>query len=385
MTIALAILMGAYAVTLGTLAWGIRRSPPIALLPDDELPHAAIVVAARDEEAAIGGCLDALSAQDYPAHRLTIVVADDHSTDGTAAIVRQRAREQPEESPAVRYVRVPDPVGDLRGKAQALHTAIESVEAEVILVTDADCAPVATWARAMASTFADERVGVTCAIARIMPRPGRWFDQIQTHDWSTWLGVVAGSAELGAPPTGMGNNMAVRRSAYDSIGGYPALPFSVTEDFSLIRAIAESPAWELRFPADAHATVHTLPAEGIAGTFRQRRRWAQGGVSGGAWVLALYAAVFVAHALPLAALAMAPAAAAGAWAVKTLADGALLAQVLRRQGERPRAWALLGMEAFATLYVVTLPIVMVLRPTVRWKGRDHGGGASGDPRRNVTR
>ena len=53
------------------------------------LPRIAVLVAARNEEARLGRCLDALLAQDYPADRIDIFVADDHSTDGTADVVRR--------------------------------------------------------------------------------------------------------------------------------------------------------------------------------------------------------------------------------------------------------------------------------------------------------
>lgn len=50
-----------------------------------------VVVAARNEERHIGACLDALIAQDYPADRLEIVVADGMSTDGTRELVSAAA------------------------------------------------------------------------------------------------------------------------------------------------------------------------------------------------------------------------------------------------------------------------------------------------------
>src|ERR1700712_324904 len=46
----------------------------------------SVIIPARNEEAAIGDCLDALLAQDYPKHLLELIVVDDHSSDDTAAI-----------------------------------------------------------------------------------------------------------------------------------------------------------------------------------------------------------------------------------------------------------------------------------------------------------
>ncbi len=388
---ALLAAVGTYAAFVGGLAWRTARAPhlppPVA---EDDLPTLAIVVAARDEETTIGRCLDALLAQDYPADRLEIVVADDGSMDRTAAIVRSRmpralalagditegdgaAHEVPEALlPRLRLVRVHDTADALCGKARALHEAIETTTAEVVLVTDADCAAPPLWARAKAAAFADPTVGLVCGLARIDPRPERPFDRVQALDWTLLIGAVSALAEAGLPATGMGNNMGIRRAAYDAVGGYPALPFSVTEDFTLVRAVAERSAFRVRFPVSAPTTVWTLPVDGVAAAYRQRRRWARGGLTGGAPVVTAYVGLWAVHALPLAGLLVAPGVAAGAIAVKTLAEAALLRAVLRRVGGRLHARDLPGFEAFLFGYLVTLPAALALRPRIGWKGRVHG-------------
>ncbi len=367
MTLALALVFGGYLVLAVAVAGRILTARAPAALADAELPTVAVVVAARDEQACIGRCLDALRAQDYPADRLTLVVADDHSTDGTAEVVCQHAASA---GLPIRYLRVPEPDGPLRGKAQALHTAIEAVDADVVLITDADCAPVPTWARALAAAFADETVGIACGLARLAPRPGRPFDHVQALDWELLLGYVSAAAEAGAPATGMGNNMGVRRAAYQAVGGYPALPVSVTEDFILVQAVAEA-GWRVRFPLAAGSVVWSLPADGVAATYGQRRRWARGGLSGDRWVVPLYGVLFAVHALLAVSLVVAPLAGLAAFAAKAVADGVALTAVRRRTGGRVRVGALLGMVAFVTAYLVTLPAALALRPQIGWKGRSH--------------
>ena len=388
MTAALSVVVGGYVAFVGWLAW--RSGRPVPAPPevaDGDLPSVVVVVAARDEEATIERCLDALVAQDYPAHRLQVVVADDHSTDRTADRVRRYVRRPAlaaggpwdgapaggaeNDGPEVRYLRVPDPEGPLRGKAWALHAAIEASTSDLVLVTDADCAPTPSWVRRTAARFEDETAGVVCGLAQIRPRPGRAFDRVQVLDWSLLIGAVSALAEAGLPATGMGNNMGVRRAAYEAVGGYPALPVSVTEDFVLVRAVAERTPWAVRYPLDAGAVVWTLPADGVAATYVQRRRWARGGLAGGGWIWPVYAALFASHALPLAALVTAPPVGLAAFAAKALADGALLRAVLRRTGTRLRPGDLAGVEAFMALYLVTLPVALALRPRIAWKGRRH--------------
>ena len=55
------------------------------------LPRVSILIAARDEEAALPRCLASLRALNYPAELLEILVGDDASTDGTAAVAASLA------------------------------------------------------------------------------------------------------------------------------------------------------------------------------------------------------------------------------------------------------------------------------------------------------
>ena len=370
MTLALVVVFGAYAVVMGVLAartWVPR--PTARFAEEGALPTVALVVAARDEEACIERCLGALLAQDYPADKVTVVVADDHSQDGTAEVVR-RAIARYDGPFDVRYLRVPDPTDHVRGKAQALDAAFAATDAELVLITDADCAPVPTWARTLAHPFADPDLGVACGVARVQPRRGVWFDRVQALDWSILLASVSASAELGAPPSGMGNAMAVRTAAYRGVGGYRALPFSVTEDFTLVRALYGD-GWGVRFPPSRESVVWTLPADGPGATYEQRRRWARGPIGLDPFVIPLYLVLWSVHALLLAALVVAPAAGLAALGVKTVSDGALLAAMARRVGGRVRPDVLIGFEAWVAGYLLTLPVVLATRPRVGWKGRRH--------------
>ncbi|HIL56330.1 MAG TPA: glycosyltransferase, partial [Rhodothermales bacterium] len=357
-----------------------RAAPPPA---DGHLPAVAVLVAARDEAHGIGRCLDALLAQDYPADRLTILVADDHSTDRTAEIVRRYeaqtrrlalagAVDEPEpmpETPEVRYVRVPDPTSPLRGKALAIHTAAEHTDAPLLLITDADCAPAPGWARGLVAGMGD---GDGLVGGLTLMQTETTFGEAQSLDWAFLLGVASALTESGFPATAMGNNLAIRREAYEAVGGYPGVGFSVTEDHALFSAIATRTPWRLRFPLRPETLVWTLPARSLGHAYRQRRRWARGGLNAGPVLWAAYVLAHLAHLIPLLALAVAPLAGLGALAVKMGADALHLRAVLRRGGGgRLSARAFLLFEAWLFAYMSTLPLALLLAPRIRWKGRLH--------------
>lgn len=386
MAFLIAIITGGYALLVGFLGWQLRRRKPSpARLLNKEIPQIAVLVAARNEEHNLPRCLDALLAQDIPRERLTIVVADDHSTDDTEAVIQKYERETVREqhvagsdpahhnlSPSiVRYVRVPKPENDLRGKAQAIHEASKAApEAEILLITDADCAPEPTWARWLTSHLAEDRVALVCGFTLPDAEHATLVDEIQKLDWAFLLGLTAAVREVGFPSTGMGNNMGLRREAYEAVGGYPALPFSVTEDYELCRAIDALPDWTSRFRIERESYVATLPMPTFRGAYNQRSRWARGGLGRGLEIVGIYAVMTLAHLLPLIGLVVAPLVSVLALGAKWFAEFSVLQALRRRVGKpRFRLRSFFAFEAFMTFYTITLPLDLLLHRRIRWKGR----------------
>ncbi len=347
--------------------------------PAVPLPRIAVLVAARNEEERLGRCLDALLAQDYPADRLDLFIADDHSTDRTAQVIeRYRARTAAKvmagddaagpapEEPAVHGVPVPEPSGHLRGKALAIHAAVEACDHDLLLVTDADCAPPPGWARSLVAYFDDPATGIVCGHTHVETR-GDWLTELQALDWSYLLAICSAFVETGHPITAMGNNMAFRRDAYEAVGGYPALPFSVTEDYMLFRAVYEQTDYRLRYPADPALRNVTLPLGRIADVYQQRRRWARGGTQSQGWVHGVYAVTHLAHLLPLLALFVVPGPTLAALALKVGADFAALWATLGARRGLLRTFPL--WEAYLFVYLATLPAVLLLFPRINWKDR----------------
>ncbi len=99
----------------------------------DELPTLSVLVAAKDEEANIGSCLEGLLAQDYP--RMQIVVCNDRSTDRTPEIVAGLAARDPRLQP-VHIATLPP---GWAGKNHAMHEAAQRATGEYFCFTDADC------------------------------------------------------------------------------------------------------------------------------------------------------------------------------------------------------------------------------------------------------
>jgi len=113
---------------------GGRSIRQLAALPAEgtEWPKVSMVIAARNEEDKIEGALRSVLALDYPA--LEVVMVEDRSTDGTAAILARMA----ENEPRLRVISIVELPPGWLGKNYALHRGAQEARGELLLFSDAD-------------------------------------------------------------------------------------------------------------------------------------------------------------------------------------------------------------------------------------------------------
>lgn len=112
-------------------------------------PRVCLFVAANNEASVIGAKLRNCLELDYPASRLSVVVASDGSSDGTNIIVR---------SFADRGVQLIE-FTDRRGKMSVINDGVSAVDADIIVFSDANTFLERGAVRALVANFADESVG----------------------------------------------------------------------------------------------------------------------------------------------------------------------------------------------------------------------------------
>ncbi len=127
---------------------------------DSDLPSLTVLVPMHDEEKVARQSLEALMRCEYPRHLLEIIPIDDHSTDGTAAILDDFAARHA----AVRPLHRRD---GRRGKPAALNEALTIARGDVIVVFDADYVPSRGALREIAVCFNDPEVGAV--MGRVVP------------------------------------------------------------------------------------------------------------------------------------------------------------------------------------------------------------------------
>ncbi|SFP70424.1 glycosyltransferase [Hymenobacter arizonensis] len=339
-----------------------RGAKPAGALPAP-LPRVSVLIAARDEAAALPRCLASLRALHYPPELIEVLLGDDASSDGTAAVAAAAMQGYKGQ---FRVVTITATLGEARGKANVLAHLAKLATTEYFFVTDADISVPPTW---ISGLLAHTGPGVGTVTGITAVRGPRLFHRLQGIDWLLSLSMVQVVSDLGRPVTAMGNNMLVTRAAYEATGGYEALPFSVTEDFALFKATLEH-GYGFRNVYAPETRADSLPIFTWTALMKQRRRWLKG-VEALPLRLRLELLFFSGFWPALAGVAVlaGPGWALGIWGLKVLVQGSLAHFAHRRAGLR-LAWHLLPLFE---LYTIALTFGLVgyrmLNTNVVWKGR----------------
>lgn len=128
-------------ITAGTLAVSLTlnlltrvvlwwRYEPTPARHNDELPSVTVLIPAFNEGPGVRRAIESVLASQYPAHRLTLTVIDDGSTDDTWAHIRDGVAAEPR----ARGIRRPANAG----KRHALYRGLSEATSEVVVTLDSD-------------------------------------------------------------------------------------------------------------------------------------------------------------------------------------------------------------------------------------------------------
>jgi cellulose synthase/poly-beta-1,6-N-acetylglucosamine synthase-like glycosyltransferase len=342
---------------------GAARERRQTLFSDEEHPSVSVVVPARNEETNIEACVMSLLGIDYPADKLQIIIVNDRSSDKTEAVLSSVK----ERFGRLHIVHIRhDGEKNLQGKAGALDVGIRHATGDIVVLTDADCRVPSGWVRSHVRQYKDPTLGLVCANTLVSGTT--FFARVQAVEWYS-LNTMASAAFFFKQYLGCyGNNMSVRRSVYMDIGGYPAIPFSVTEDLALLQAVVGR-GHSARYLCTPESSVTTMALRTMAEYTAQHRRWTMG-----AQKLGFRAVVFVASSLALwSGIFTALVSADWTWlavilSVRVVEDVLIILPSLRLL----RGGSLLPYTVPAVLFFtcleLSLPFLIIDR-TVEWKGQ----------------
>jgi len=356
------ITMSTYFLQTVWFILGMQKRFPQKKISD--LPKATVIVAARNEEENIGACLESLDKLEYPEGKLQILLVDDKSTDKTGELIDQFIAGKSK----FKKIETKREIGHLKGKTNAIANAMEQSDGEIILTTDADCRVSPTWAKTLASYY-DEKVAIVNGFT--VQKADSQFSGMQHLDFVYLLGVASGTINFDKPLSCIGNNMSFRKSAYNEVGGYEKLPFSVTEDFNLLFAIHKLKKYKILYPLDVGGLVTSLPCNNMNQLYRQKKRWGVGGLKSPLRGYLIMSSGWISHLAVLLLPFFYSPAVLSLFFFKLVIDFLFLYFILNELRLKETLKYFFAFEVYYILYVVLLPFAVLPNRKVMWKGRKY--------------
>jgi cellulose synthase/poly-beta-1,6-N-acetylglucosamine synthase-like glycosyltransferase len=236
-------------------------------------PKISVVIAARNEEDTLPRLLTALINQSYPQDFYEVIVANDQSTDKTAAIVEEFSRKWPQ----IKLLNVKNRRQVPSPKKNALQQAIEMAQNEIILSTDADCLVGKYWIEAMASEYADPEVKMVCGFSKT--NPGSWqkisaVQKFEHFDFIAIFSAAAGALGSGKYFSCSGQNISYRQADFWDVGGFSKIWQLISgDDVNLLQLFRQADK-KVRFCLNHHSYATTRAIDSWSELLNQRSRWA---------------------------------------------------------------------------------------------------------------
>ena len=259
------ILLAASALTVIRLvllvgfAWAHRRRLPPVRHGASYHPDVSVVVPAYNEAAGIAATIQSMVTSRYRG-RIEIIVVDDGSSDGTAAIARGLR------IPYVRVISQPN-----SGKAGALNRGIAEAHSDILILVDGDTVFQADTIGRLVAPLAAADVGAVSGNTKVGNRRGF------LGGWQHLEYVMGFNLDrrlfdmLGTIPTVPGAIGAFRRAALVLAGGIST--DTLAEDTDLTMTLCRSP-WRVVYAPGAIAW--TEAPSSLRQLWRQRYRWSYG-------------------------------------------------------------------------------------------------------------
>lgn len=232
-------------------------------------PHGArlsVVVAARNEEATIGRLLDALEKQSLSPELFEVIIADDHSTDDTRAVVLRSAL-------PVRLLTSAADAG-ASSKKKAIETGVLAAAGELIVTTDADCVPGPHWLRSICDCYVSTGANFIAAPVKFLHDDSA-LQRFQALDFMTLQGITAASVRLQFHTMCNGANLAYRRQCFLDVRGFEGIDRVPTgDDMLLMHKIWKLAPARVVYLKEREAIMTTQPAATWKEFINQRKRWA---------------------------------------------------------------------------------------------------------------
>ena len=233
----------------------------------ETLPKVDVLVAARDEENVIERLVSRLLSIEYPEEKLSLWIIDDGSQDRTPDLL-QKLR-----SSFSKINVLSRPLLSGGGKSGALNSALSKTDGEWLLILDADAQLQSNiLLRAMALALQGGWSGVQLRKSVVNCELNQ-LAAYQAMEMAMDAVIQRGRLACGGVSELRGNGQLINRKVLESCGGFNEQTITDDLDLSFRFLLTRSPIVIMWDPPIQEEAVESIQA-----LFRQRKRWAEGGL-----------------------------------------------------------------------------------------------------------
>ncbi|PIQ50291.1 MAG: hypothetical protein COW03_00685 [Cytophagales bacterium CG12_big_fil_rev_8_21_14_0_65_40_12] len=233
-----------------------------------EWPFVSILVAARNEERHLRNCVQALLELDYPKEKIQILIGNDDSEDTTQEIIDQLLLQDSR----ITSIKIESDYKGLIAKSNVIAQLAKAAKGEFLAIIDADNTVSRLWLQGMVKPMLD---GADLVSGYTVVRVNSWLHRMQAVDWIGTLFLMKVAADFGFPVSALGNNMMLRKSTYESMGGFEALGPTKIEDLKMVIAFRKAGLKHVQI-MDFACQATTEPMKSFWDLLLQRKRWLSG-------------------------------------------------------------------------------------------------------------
>ena len=193
-----------YPFILFILAGLKRKERAIRGNKNKALPMVSLLIAARNEEAAIAKRIENAILLDYPREKLEIIVISDSSTDNTDKIVRQYRDKGIILHRSAKWL----------GKIAAYKSAMKKVRGEIIVFSDATSSYNKDTIKKLVHNFSDKNVGCVCGQLKYINPDNSMIGTGEGFYWKYEVGIRKKENLLGGLVAVTGTIYALRKELY---------------------------------------------------------------------------------------------------------------------------------------------------------------------------
>ncbi len=260
------LLMGSYC-----LAWLLTKEK---VSVSEKTIFVSIIIAARNEENYIIGCLDSICKQLYDHSKFEVIIVDDHSIDST----KERVQNYRSKHPSIKLF-ILSSSDERFGKKRAIQLGVNKARGELVITTDADCRVGKNWLSSIVNfyirTGAKMIVGPVCYY-----NEKNSFEKMQSLEFMALLFCGGASLYFNKAIMCNGANLAYPKKVFSEVNGYSGISEKASgDDVLLMYKIKNKYPKEVCFLKQREAIVYTTAMPNLKGFINQRKRWASKKIS----------------------------------------------------------------------------------------------------------